>query len=95
VVLGNTSGRPGTETSIPVLGLVVTALPKTIPEHNSNFIFPPSKSLKPPPQTPDKNPTWLYAQAVCWHGARLFYTAWASSYRYVALLSTVMALLNG
>jgi hypothetical protein len=44
--LRNTSGRPGTETSNPVLGLVVTALPKTIPEHTSNFTLTPSKSLK-------------------------------------------------
>jgi hypothetical protein len=34
VMLRNTSGRPGTETSNSVLELVVTALPETIPEHN-------------------------------------------------------------
>ena len=38
--LRNMSRRPGTETSHPVLGLVVTALPKTIPEHTSNFTSP-------------------------------------------------------
>jgi hypothetical protein len=51
------------ETSNPVFGLVVTALPKTIPEHNENFTITPFQSLKPSPEPPDKKATWLYAQA--------------------------------
>jgi hypothetical protein len=68
VMLRNMSGRPGTATSHPVLGLVVTAQPKTIPEHNWNFTLTwvealAPESLKPPFQPPDKNLTSLYAHA--------------------------------
>jgi hypothetical protein len=44
--LRNMSRRPGTATSNPVLGLVVTALPKTIPKHHQNFTLTSLKSLK-------------------------------------------------
>jgi hypothetical protein len=72
------SRRPGAKTSNPVLGLVVTALPKTIPEHNSNFTLTPLQFLKQPPQTPDKKAMWLYAQAVLLPSCIPSSPAWAS-----------------
>jgi hypothetical protein len=41
LVLRNTSRRPGTETSNPVFGPVVTALPRTIPQNHPTFSLAP------------------------------------------------------